>query len=406
MRGALCNYAEDIRRRTASLFSWSAGWRYPIAIAMRDQNAHTREKTQSQLRLIPLRPDIMLQLDVALGRDFDPARIRAQLIAALLMERAAARSPVQIRETFDLPAWLVEGTCGLMDLRAGTESTPGLAALLQQNSIPDLRHFLKQDPRHFDSASSRLYRGFSACLLKLLIELPDGARALDSYLASIPTGKVNSLRALLAFFPALGGSEAAAQKWWKLGVAALATRGKRSFLAPEETLRELDRLLSNIKIELPKKKRAAKNRGETSQPEPAPDNIYALSEYAAFIKNKNRKAPLEALMASLNSLSARSHPLLQAVVSSYNNVVAKLIKGETKGLDADLEKLVAIRAQALKRCTDIEDYMNWYEATSINFRSGAFDGYFRALEELQRGTPDQVKSPFAIYLERIQLELP
>jgi hypothetical protein len=129
-----------------------------------------------------------------------------------------------------------------------------------------------------------------------------------------------------------------------------------------------------------------------------------ILDHAAFIRNKNRKPPLEALMASLNSLSARSHPLLQPVVTSYANVVEKLIKGESKGIDAELEKLAALRTQALKRCADIEDYMNWYEATSIDVRSGAFDGYFRVLRELERGNPEQPTSPLSVYLERIQLE--
>jgi hypothetical protein len=407
LRGALCNYADEVRHGTASLMGWQQGWRYPISIAVRDAEAAIREKTTSKLRLLTMPPEIVFQIDVHLGRDFNPDRIRSEIVAALIMERAAARSASPVTQSFELPAWLVEGACGLLDLRTAYNSVPGFAALLETNQIPDLRDFLKLDPVSLDTPSANLYRGLSSCLLKLLIDLPNGSRSLDSYLSSIPGGKVNSFRALLAFFPALGGTDPAAQKWWKLGVATLATRGRSPFLSPTESSEKLEKLLV-INIPSDKKQKKPKKNAKSDKDEPPPaepvSSEYALSDYAKFIKNKNRKPPLEAKIAEVNALAARCHPVLQPVVSAYTEILTRIIEGESKGLDVEIEKLTALRQIAIKRCGEINDYMNWYEATSIDVRSGVFDSYFRAIKELEKNDQDN-STPITVYLDRIEAEV-
>ncbi len=388
LRGAMCSYAEDIRQGLQRVFGRDNAWRHRIAIVLREPDPAARDVTRAELRMAFVGGDIVFQIDVTLGRDFDPGHVRPRLVAALMMETAVRRSPAQVREAFRIPAWLVEGACGLMDMKAGRrDAIKGFAALVETGQIPGLSEFLRIDPAELDSASAALYRSFSTCLLKLLIDLPGGRGSLDSYLSSIPTGKVHTLRGLLAFFPSLGGSEDAAQRWWKLGVARQAlTEGGRT-LGAAETLERLEGLLT-VTI--------ADKTGEAMRE-------YALSDYRAFAKKKSARAALSARLVEVSGLASRAHPLIQPVVAAYAGIYERLRRGDLKRIDEDLERVEALGGQLVERAEEIEDYLNWYEATSIETPSDAFTAFFAALRELE--WPRERRSDaVSMYLDRVENE--
>jgi hypothetical protein len=57
----------------------------------------------------------------------------------------------------------------------------------------------------------------------------------------------------------------------------------------------------------------------------------------------------------------------------------------------------------LRRCSDIADYLNWFEATQMGSRSNTFDNYLKTANEISEQDRKQ-KSPIARYLDEFELE--
>ena len=60
--------------------------------------------------------------------------------------------------------------------------------------------------------------------------------------------------------------------------------------------------------------------------------------------------------------------------------------------------------RALRRATDIADYMNWFEATQMKTRSGAFDNYLKTAAEISEQERKQ-KGLVGRYLDEIEKQL-
>jgi hypothetical protein len=54
--------------------------------------------------------------------------------------------------------------------------------------------------------------------------------------------------------------------------------------------------------------------------------------------------------------------------------------------------------------SDIDDYMNWFEATQMRHGSGVFAGYLRAADEPQTPEPRR-RDPLSIYLDGLEDQL-
>ena len=54
--------------------------------------------------------------------------------------------------------------------------------------------------------------------------------------------------------------------------------------------------------------------------------------------------------------------------------------------------------------SDIDDYMNWFEATQMESRSGVFADYLRAADQPQPPEPRR-RDPLSVYLDALQDQL-
>ena len=50
--------------------------------------------------------------------------------------------------------------------------------------------------------------------------------------------------------------------------------------------------------------------------------------------------------------------------------------------------------------SDIDDYMNWFEATQMESRSGAFADYLRAADQPQ--AESRRRDPLSVYLDALE----
>jgi len=59
------------------------------------------------------------------------------------------------------------------------------------------------------------------------------------------------------------------------------------------------------------------------------------------------------------------------------------------------------REQLTARMSDVDDYLNWFEATQLPARSGVFADYLRAASEPQATGPRR-RDPISVYLDTLE----
>jgi hypothetical protein len=57
--------------------------------------------------------------------------------------------------------------------------------------------------------------------------------------------------------------------------------------------------------------------------------------------------------------------------------------------------------QLAARMSDIDDYMNWFEATQMKSRSGNFTDYLKAVNHSQLSAPKR-HDPLSIYVDALE----
>ena len=62
-------------------------------------------------------------------------------------------------------------------------------------------------------------------------------------------------------------------------------------------------------------------------------------------------------------LGVRANPMSRPVVQEYQNIAFRLARGKTSGIAARLKRVKNARELLVGRVQEIDDYMNWFEAT-------------------------------------------
>jgi len=77
----------------------------------------------------------------------------------------------------------------------------------------------------------------------------------------------------------------------------------------------------------------------------------------------------------------------------------RLLAGKRKGLAKRFARLKTTRDEIVARLNDVDDYMNWFEATQSKTMSGVFVDYLKAANEPQ--TPRR-RDALSVYLDSIE----
>jgi hypothetical protein len=112
---------------------------------------------------------------------------------------------------------------------------------------------------------------------------------------------------------------------------------------------------------------------------------------------------MQKLRADLAGLSTRANAILRPVLDDYAQLATQLARGKTRGAAERIARIEQYRNSVLNRMTDIADYLNWFEATQIGTRSGAFDGYLKAANEL-KVQESRRSGPITEYMDQLQQE--
>ena len=279
------------------------------------------------------------------------------------------------------PDWLLDG---VLALTPGRDRRPLVEALLLSDKIMPLEKLLRPTSiSGLDSPARLLYRAYSFALVQLLVDATGGPARLARYIDNLSRASTDPLADLKAQFPVFNGG---AEKTWRSGVVRLGATQSYQLLTFAETERHLDELL-RIKISDIGHLTKTVQLGDLSQRKISPAESAAVA----------------AASQDLVLLAARANPILRPIVQEYQQIAALLTNGKRKGLTARLARVQTVRARLATCMSEIDDYMNWFEATQSKTKSGAVVDYLNAAQEQNEARPRR-RDALSVYLDALEAQ--
>ncbi len=391
LRHKVATFSEEVKSDALKLIGESGRWKIPIVITL--EKVGDLDPVKSPVSLVmqatPQGPKI--QLDVKIGDDPGTVNLQRHIVQAVYLEYSYRERKIRGGEQIVLPAsWLVAGAIETFRRRDLGVDTDLFERLVETNRMPTIEQFLSLHPESEGEAAQLMDGAYGMALLQLLTEQPEGRRGLAHFVRDWPDQDKDPVGALTRAFPGLGEGSAGLQKWWTLNIARFSAADRYRGLSMEETDRQLNSLLD---IEL-----AVGPEGEKK--------TFNIAEFTAFLNYKDAKKALAARHGEVVALSAKANSLFRPVVRGYEEVLARLMRGKTRGVRDEILKTEIYRETVLHRMNDIADYLNWYEATQLGVRTNAFDGYLRAARAIEADDRKQpIEEEIQKYLDALEAEL-
>src|SRR4029453_6734909 len=375
LRGAVSELAERTKANLLALLRQPDRWKTAIVINLQPEQANLPEIPPAELRLSQTGSGMKLQLDLTIAQNLDASLMERELLRAILLEMIYRKeSDIAPGVAFvEPPAWLLDG---VLALTPGRDRAPLVEALSVSQKTMSLEEFLRQRPELLDSAARTLYRACSFVLVQLLVDGIEGRTRLARYIDSLSNTSNDSN--LKARFPLLAGN---AEKTWQSALTQTSGAQNYQLLTFIQSERRLDELL----------------RAEIPNTEKSLD----WSELARRKASAAEKAALNELARTLLLFFSQANPVLRPVAREYQQMAALLARGKRRGIAKRLTRLQNTREQLTARMSDVDDYMNWFEATQLPARSGVFADYLRAASQPQATLPRR-RDPISIYLDTLE----
>jgi hypothetical protein len=386
LRGAICDLAERTKRDVLRLIDQRDEWVTPIVVNTQYQQANWPERPRAALIFSQTGFGLKLQLDLTIASDVNQPEVRHELLRAILLEMI-------YRHKTDLPSgaayvsppdWLL---AGIRPQQAEVDSGNGadrLRAPVAAQKVLPLAEVLRQRYDQLDESGRLLYRAYSLALVELLTGTSEGRARLARFVADLPAASSDPLADLGRHFPTLGNAKVAEKAWSSL-VAELTAAPSFQWLSSEEANRKLDEILVlGISAAGVEKK-------------------YQLEEFPKFIRSASAKVALVRCSRELSILAARTNSIYRPMICEYAEIAMLLAREKTRGMAERLARLSASRRSISARIGEIDDYMNWYEATKSLEMSGAFDEYRKAAEAAVHPGPRR-RDAISIYVDVLEAE--
>jgi hypothetical protein len=382
LRGMISELAEQTKSNLLELLHQRDEWKTAVVINLHSQQANLPEIPSTNIRVSQTGFGVKLQLDLTVSPDLDGSLIERQILRAILFEMIYRDESNFAPGTalVEPPDWLMEG---VLALTPGRERESLAEALSTTDKGKSLEEFLGQHFDLLDSAGRTLYRAYSTALVQLLLESGGRAR-LARYITNLSQASNDPVADLKARFPQLRDD---LERKWRSTMARLSEHQTYQSLSFFESERRLDEML-RIKIS-----DGSHNSGKSKEPD--------LSELARRKASPDEKATLAHMSEALMLLVGTAHPVLRPVAREYEQVAALLARGKRRGIAKRLSRLDSTRQQLADRMSEIDDYMNWFEATQMQNRSGAFRDYLKAADQSQLSAPRR-RDPLSVYLDALE----
>src|SRR5260370_2733715 len=379
LRGAVSELAEQTKANLLALLRQPDGWKTPIVVNLQSAQANLPEIPPAALRFSQTGFGLKLQFDLTIGENIDAMLVERELLRAILLEMIYRSEPDVAPGTafVEPPDWLLEG---VLALTPGRDRGPLVEALLVSVKRMSLEEFLQQRGSLVDSPGCLLYRAYSLSLMQLLLGGIDGHSRLARYIRNLSRASNDPLADLKAQFPVLGED---VEKTWQSAVARLGDAQSYKLVTFAESEQRLNELL---RIKTP----AAGKSPKQAQ----------LSELAQRKPSVAEKMALNELSQNLFLFTIRANPVMRPIVREYQQIAALLARGKRKRIIEHLARLQMTHTKLVARMNDVDDYMNWFEATQSNSRSGVFADYLKAAGNSQVPAPRR-RDALSVYLDSL-----
>jgi hypothetical protein len=386
VRGAICDLAERTKRELLSLLAQRDNWTTAIVINAQYPRANLPELSRLSVDLAQTGFGLKLQLDLVIDSAVSAPEIRHELLRALVLEMIYRAQPnIPAGTAYVLPPdWFLEGVPAQQSNLSRDRVTAILAVPMAAKNILPLEKFLAQRPELLDAPARNIYRAYSFALVDLLSRAPDGPRRLAQLILDLPASSNDPMAELRSHFPGVFESDSAEATWQKQ-IARLASDQPYHLLGSAETERRLDEIL---------RMRIADGSREKT---------YELTQFPIFLKQKSAKRRLESVAQELRVLATCAHPVYAPIIADYADVSALLLRGKTLDVPRRLERLQNSRKAIAAQMRGIDDYLNWFEATSLAGPSGEFADYLKAAKRAAQ--PERTKrDPISVYLDALETQ--
>jgi hypothetical protein len=380
LRGAVSELAEQTKADLLSVLRQRDNWSTPVLVNLQQQQANLPEIPPADLRFSQTGFGLKLQLDLTISKDLEVSSIGRELLRAILLEMIYRKeSHIAAGSVFvEPPDWLIDG---VLALAPGSGRGRLVDALTSADKTEPLEVFLRQRRELLDSAGRTLYRAYSFALVQMLIDGKNGPARLAQYIRHLSNASNEPLADLKAQFPFLLGD---AERTWQLTLSRLRNLQRFHLLTFVESERRLDELL-HLKI------------SEANHPA----KMIGLDELAKRKASADEKITLNELGHDFLLFVAEANPVLRPIAREYQEIVALLAHGKRRRIAKRLSRLEVTRKQLAARMSDIDDYMNWFEATQMKSGSGNFTDYLKAAHQSQLAAPKR-HDPLSIYVDALE----
>ncbi len=386
LRQRVASYADDLTADVKQLLGGIGLWKTPIVITIERAATADGPAPPPVLRLVDTPAGQKIELDVKIGADPAAVNMQKLILRALLLEYAYRGIPVAGGSSYvEAPWWVVEGLIEIERRREAGIDSDLFRRLVETNHLPPIQNFLMEKPDELGPTALAVDRALAMGLLQMLVEQPDGRLNLAHFIRDWPQSNGDPMALLAKEFPAVAGKPETLQKWWTVNLARYAAADRYEGLTVADTDKALEALLQ---VEFVINKMGEKR-------------TFAVSDYKEFVKLPGSRATLANRRTEIIALSSRANALMRPVVSDYEQIFTSLSQGKTRGLRERLAKVEDYRGLVLKRTSQIADYLNWFEATQMKSKSGAFDNYLKTVEELMEQDKKQ-KGPISEYLDELE----
>jgi len=380
VRGAISGLAEETKTNFLGLLRQRDDWKTPVVVNLQSRQANVPEIPPSDLRFSQTGFGIKLQLDLTISKNVDVSLAERELLRAILLEIVYREQPhITVGAVLvEPPDWLIDGA---LALAPGRERGPLIEAVVNTEKPLPLEKFLQQRPAFLDSTGRTLYRAYAFALVQMLLEGKNGGAQLAKFIEHLHDSSNDPLADLKTQFALLAKD---AERTWQLALNRLKSLQTFRLLTFAESEQRLDELLS-VKISEPKK----------------PMKLVKLEELAQHKPSASEKMALDQLKSDLMFLVPQTNPVLRPIGREYQEIAELLARGKRRGVPKRLSRLELTRQQLAARMTEIDDYMNWFEATQMNTGSGNFTGYLKAMDQSQVPAPRR-HDPLSVYVNALE----
>src|SRR5215475_3453843 len=380
VRGAISGLAEQTKANFLGLLRQRDDWRTPVVVNLQPQQANVPEIPPADLRFSQTGFGIKLQLDLTISRNVDVSLVERKMLRAILLEMIYRKQPhiTAGAVLVEPPDWLIDG---VLALAPGRDRGPLIDAVANTEKPLPLEKFLSQRPGFVDSTGRTLYRAYSFAFVQMLLAGKTGGTQMAKYIDHLSDSSNDPLEDLKTQFPVLTDD---AERTWQVALNHLKSLQTFRLLTFAESERRLDELLS-LKISDPNK----------------PVKLVRLEELTQHKLSTSEKMALDQLKRDLMFIVPQSNPVLRPIGREYQEIVALLARGKRRGVMKRLSHLDLTRQQLAARMTEIDDYMNWFEATQMSSGSGNFTGYLNAVDQSQGPAPRR-HDPLSVYVDALE----